>query len=232
MLHLAEFSERAGGMGMDRREFVGRSALVAGGLILSGRETWAAPSSQTDLLPQMSWMNEPASAKINGAEIAVRSRAKTDFWQKTFDGYVADSGHFFHLPASGNFTFSALINGKYAAQYDQAGLMVRIDAENWMRCGTEFIDGKRYASVVFTRTYSDGSTLPDLSETEPIWWRVVRKNDSIETFCSLDGDKFMSVRMGYFPKRPTVEVGLMCAAPSGPGFDASFKALKLETSTA
>lgn len=175
----------------------------------------------------MHWMNEPASAKINGSEITVRSKAKTDFWQKTYDGYVADSGHFFHLPAAGDFTFTALINGNYATQYDQAGLMVRIDAENWMRCGTEFIDGKRFASVVFTRTWSDGSTLPDLSETEPIWWRVVRKNDSIETFCSLKGDKFMSVRMGYFPTQRTVEVGLMCAAPSGGGFDASFKSLKL-----
>jgi uncharacterized protein len=232
MLLSAEFSGRSGEMGMDRRKFLGQSALLAGGLTFSVTEAWAAPQQHADLLSQMSWLNEPASAKINGTEIAVRSRAKTDFWQKTFDGYVADSGHFFHLPASGNFTFTALINGKYATQYDQAGLMVRIDAENWMRCGTEFIDGKRYASVVFTRTYSDGSTLPDLSETEPVWWRVVRKNDSIETFCSLDGGKFMSVRMGYFPTQPTVEVGLMCAAPGGPGFDASFKALKLETSTA
>jgi hypothetical protein len=232
MLLSAESSGRAAEMGMDRREFVSRSAVVTGGLILSVTEAWAAPPLHADLLSQMSWMNEPASAKINGTEITVRSRAKTDFWQKTFDGYAADSGHFFHLPASGNFTFSALINGKYATQYDQAGLMVRINADNWMRCGTEFIEGKRYASVVFTRTYSDGSTLPDLSETEPIWWRIVRKNDSIETFCSLDGDKFMSVRMGYFPTQRTVEVGLMCAAPSGPGFDASFKVLKLETSAA
>ena len=218
-------------MGMDRRDFVGRSVLAAGGLILATEALAAAPPNE-EILTRMSWMNEPASAKLNGTEIAVRSRANTDFWQKTYDGYVADSGHFFHLPASGNFTFTALINGKYATQYDQAGLMVRIDAENWMRCGTEFIDGKRYASVVFTRTYSDGSTLPDLSQTEPIWWRVVRKNDSIETFCSLDGDKYMSVRMGYFPTLKTVEVGLMCAAPSGPGFEASFKALKLETSAA
>src|SRR5580698_1101838 len=224
-------------MGMDRRAFVGRAVIVGSGiagvgLISSAAKGMVGASTDAGLLGRMSWLNEPASAKINGGEIAVRSRAKTDFWQKTFDGYVADSGHFFHLTASGDFKFTALINGNYATQYDQAGLMVRIDAENWMRCGTEFIDGKRFASVVFTRTYSDGSTLPDLSETEPIWWRVVRKNDSIETFCSLDGDKFMSVRMGYFPKRPTVEVGLMCAAPSGPGFDASFKALKLETSTA
>lgn len=217
---------------MDRRKFLGRSALVAGGLSWSGiGAAWGAAepgaSPQGDLLSRMKWMNDPASAKISGDEIVVRSKAKTDFWQKTLDGFVADSGHFFHLAASGDFTFTAQINGKYATQYDQAGLMVRVDAENWMRCGTEFIDGKRYASVVFTRTYSDGSTLPDLSETEPIWWRIVRKNDSIETFCSLDGSKFTSVRMGYFPKQASVEVGLMCAAPSGPGFDATFKGLKL-----
>jgi regulation of enolase protein 1 (concanavalin A-like superfamily) len=162
-------------MGMDRRQFVDRSALVAGALFLDlaqwTAKAWASPSANEDLFSHMSWMNEPASAKITGNAITVRSRAKTDFWQKTFDGYMADNGHFFHLPASGDFTFTALINGQYATQYDQAGLMVRIDAENWMRCGTELIDGKRYASVVFTRTYSDGSTLPDLSQTKPIWWR-------------------------------------------------------------
>ena len=220
---------------IDRRRFVDQSILVTGSLLLNGACTAAGastePSPNDELLSHMNWLNEPASAKISGTEIMVRSRAKTDFWQKTFDGYVADNGHFFHLPASGDFTFTASINGKYAAQYDQAGLMVRIDGENWMRCGTEFIDGKRYASVVFTRTYSDGSTLPDLSETEPIWWRIVRKKDSIETLCSLDAARFMSVRMGYFPPQRTVEAGIMCAAPSGPGFDASFKALRLETSS-
>jgi regulation of enolase protein 1 (concanavalin A-like superfamily) len=219
-------------MPIDRRRFMNQSVLVAGALMLNAPLNAAgeslAASSDGQLLNRMSWMNEPASSKIVGNELMVRSRAKTDFWQKTFDGYVADNGHFFHLSQSGDFTFTASINGKYATQYDQAGLMVRIDADNWMRCGTEFIDGKRYASVVFTRIYSDGSTLPDLSETEPIWWRIVRKKDSIETLCSLDGAKFMSVRMGYFPPQRPVDVGIMCAAPSGPGFDASFKALRLE----
>jgi regulation of enolase protein 1 (concanavalin A-like superfamily) len=220
---------------VDRRQFVDQFVLVAGALSLNTAwrraEASSAASPNDELLTRMSWMNEPASAKITGGQITVRSREKTDFWQKTFDGYVADSGHFFHLSASGDFTFTASINGKYATQYDQAGLMVRVDPESWMRCGTEFIDGKRCASVVFTRTYSDGSTLPDLSQTEPIWWRLVRKKDSIETLCSLDGAQFMSVRMGYFPPLRTVDVGIMCAAPSGPGFDASFKELRLETST-
>ena len=204
--------------------------MLTAGVVLLDQPSNAqvASSPQGSLLSRMTWLNEPASAKIAGEQIVVRSRAKTDFWQKTFDGYVADSGHFDHLSVTGEFTFTGCINGKYATQYDQAGLMVRIDSENWMRCGTEFIDGKRFASVVFTRTYSDGSTLPDLSETEPIWWRIIRKADSIETLCSLKGDSFTSVRMGYFPPNRPVEVGIMCAAPSGTGFDATFKDLKLE----
>ena len=206
--------------------------LAAGATLLDHASiAEVAPSSQDSLLSRMTWLNEPASAKVTGEQIVVRSRAKTDFWQKTFDGYVADSGHFDHLSVTGEFTLTGCINGKYATQYDQAGLMVRIDSENWMRCGTEFIDGKRFASVVFTRTYSDGSTLPDLSETEPIWWRVIRKADSIETLCSLKGDTFTSVRMGYFPPNRPVDVGIMCAAPSGTGFDATFKDLKLETAS-
>ena len=44
----------------------------------------------------------------------------------------------------------------YAAWYDQAGLMVRQNAENWMKCGTEFFDGQRHASVVFTRDFPTG----------------------------------------------------------------------------
>jgi hypothetical protein len=103
-------------MGMDRREFVDRSALVAGALFLSAAEwtakAWAAGPADEDLLSQMRWLNEPASAKVSGSAITVRSRAKTDFWQKTFDGYIADSGHFFHLPASGDFTFTALVAGR------------------------------------------------------------------------------------------------------------------------
>jgi regulation of enolase protein 1 (concanavalin A-like superfamily) len=192
----------------------------------------ATPNTEarnSDLFSRMSWMNEPASYKRLGATILVQSRSKTDFWRKTFYGYITDNGHFFYLETAGDFTFQARVNGQYAALYDQAGLMVRLDAENWMKCGTEFFDGRRHASVVFTRDFSDWSTMPDLSDTAEIWWRAVRKKDSIETLCSLDGQKFTSVRQGYFVPGGKVRVGIMCAAPEGPGFEATFSDLKLDT---
>lgn len=216
----------------DRREFFYETIAFASTALAAPNvlpATTTAPTADSgDLAGRMSWLNEPASWKRSGEQLLVRSREKTDFWRKTFYGYITDNGHFFHLSVSGDFVFQARINGKYSALYDQAGLMVRLDAENWMKCGTEFFDGRRHASVVFTRDFSDWSTMPDLNETAPIWWKGVRKKDSIETLCSVDGKDFTSVRQGYFPRGAKVEVGVMCAAPEGPGFDAVFDQLQLE----
>ena len=219
-------------MHFDRRTFLQQSVLLTGATLWSGPVLTEVPQAgagaNSDLIARMKWMNEPASWNRSGDKLVVRSRAKTDFWRKTFYGYITDNGHFFSLPVSGDFVFQARVNGQYAALYDQAGLMVRLDAENWMKCGTEFFDSQRHASVVFTRDFSDWSTMPDLSKTAPIWWRAVRKKDSIETLCSLDSKTFTSVRQGYFVPEVQVNVGIMCAAPEGLGFEAVFDDLKLE----
>ena len=94
--------------------------------------------------------------------------------------------------------------------------MVRLDEKHWMKCGSELVEGKRWASVVFTHDFSDWSThgRPD-ADAAPVYWRVVRKKDSIEAQCSKDGEKFVTIRQGYFPPEVEVMVGVMCAAPEG-----------------
>ena len=216
----------------NRRDFLLQTFSLAGATLLSSNmflsEVNAAETSaQDNLVSCMRWLNEPASSKITAGKIIVHSRPKTDFWRKTFYGYITDNGHFFHLPVKGDFTFEARIGGQYAAQYDQAGLMVRLDAENWVKCGTELVDGKRHASVVFTRDFSDWSTMDDLSSGGPVWWKAVRAKDSLETLCSLDGKKYTSVRQGYLAPGREAEVGIMCAAPEGNGFESVFDNLKL-----
>jgi regulation of enolase protein 1 (concanavalin A-like superfamily) len=163
-----------------------------------------------------------------GGAVTAKSKPRTDFWRKTFYGYVTDNGHFFHLPVFGEFRFQARVNGKYAALYDQAGLMVRLDEKHWMKCGSELVENKRWASVVFTHEFSDWSTMEDVSQSEPVWWRVERKKDSLEAQCSKDGATFQTIRQGYFPPFVEVQVGIMCAAPEGGGFEATFDELRLE----
>ena len=217
-------------MVLDRRNFLKIATVSSASLALGVTSAAASDRSISgagDLIQRMTWMNDPASWTPTAAGLRVHSRAKTDFWRKTFYGYITDNGHFLHLSVNGDFVFQARVNGQYAALYDQAGLMVRLDAENWMKCGTEFFDGRRHASVVFTRDFSDWSTMPDLSDARPIWWKAIRKKDSIETHCSLDGKTFIPVRQGYFPPQVKVEAGIMCCAPEGPGFDAEFDNLQL-----
>jgi uncharacterized protein len=181
-----------------------------------------------DLLSRMSWLNPPAQESYGDGELMIRSKGRTDFWRKTFYGYITDNGHFMNLRVAGDFTFTARVDGNYAALYDQAGLMVRLDEQNWMKCGSELVEGKRWASVVFTRDFSDWSTMDDLTQVGPVYWRVARRKDSIEAQCSKDGDKFLTIRQGYFPPKVEVMVGVMAAAPEGTGFDARFGQVVLE----
>jgi uncharacterized protein len=189
-------------------------------------KTWLEGNQLVD---KLAWFNAPASVNLGpGGTVTAKSKPRTDFWRKTFFGYVTNNGHFFYLPVFGEFRFQARVNGKYAALYDQAGLMVRLDDQRWMKCGSEYVEGKRWASVVFTHEFSDWSTMEDVSQTDAVYWRVERKKDSIEAQCSKDGVKFQTIRQGYFPPFVEVQVGIMCAAPEGGGFDATFDELRLE----
>jgi hypothetical protein len=183
--------------------------------------------SGKSLFARMKWFNQPTSAKQSGERIVVTTKAKTDFWRKTFYDYVTDNGHFFFLPVAGDFTFESRVAGKYAALYDQAGLMVRIDSANWMKCGLELVDSIGHASVVVTRDFSDWSTVRGITTNDPIWWRIVRKGSSLEVLYSLDGKNFTSTRLGYLPLQASVDAGIMCCSPEGAGFDCTFDEIRL-----
>lgn len=218
-----------------RRTFLARSMGVA--LATAGASALAesAPASAEktkpreggDLLSRMTWLNPPASEFYASGAVTARCKGKTDFWRKTFYGYINDNGHFLRLPAQGEFQFQARIAGNYSQLYDQAGIMVRLDEKHWLKCGSEYFDGRRWASVVVTHDYSDWSTMDDLTQTGPVYWRVQRKKDSLEAQCSIDGARYTTVRQAWFPANVPVDVGVMCAAPEGSGFDSTFDLLEI-----
>jgi len=220
-------------MSPTRRNFMQQSLAVAATLPAALAAAEQAPATKPwleagDLVAKMNWLNPPASVTYGSGTVTAKTRGHTDFWRKTFYGYITDNGHFFHLPMFGEFVFQARIGGEYTSLYDQAGIMVRLDEKHWMKCGTELVDGKRRASSVFTHEFSDWSTLDDVSQTDAAWWRVARRKDSIEAQVSADGVAFYTVRQGYFPPYVEAKVGLMCASPEGAGFEATFDQLKLE----
>jgi regulation of enolase protein 1 (concanavalin A-like superfamily) len=206
---------------LTRRGFLSGSA-VFGIASLATPGTEALELAQTAPPEKEEWLNPPKQWRRDGSTLICTADPKTDFWRKTFYGYITDNGHFLHRTVTGDFTASVKFNGNYHDLYDQAGLMVRLDESNWMKCGVEFVDGKPHMSAVFTRDYSDWSTFSLGDLAGPLWLRVVRKGDSLDIFHSLDGKSFVEDRLGYLIPAPVVMVGPMLAAPEGQGFEVRF----------
>jgi regulation of enolase protein 1 (concanavalin A-like superfamily) len=161
--------------------------------------------------------------------ITVVAGPKTDFWRKTHYGFIRDNGHFYYQEVSGDFTAEVKVAGDYATLYDQAGLMVRLDEANWLKCGIEYVDGVQYISAVVTRDYSDWSVAPLPQNPPAIWLRLKRVGSALEIFYSLDDRHYNLLRVTYLPEAESIQVGPMCAAPDGNGFTARFEGFQVVT---
>jgi len=176
----------------------------------------------------MKWYNEPPFWSDAEGVITVHSGAKTDFWRLTHYGFIRDNGNFYYQQITGDFIASVKITGEYKTLYDQAGLMVRLDEKNWLKCGIEFVDGVQQISAVVTRNYSDWSVIPLPQHPDSLWLRLQRKSGAVEVQYSFDGKDYTMLRMAYLTEEKTLQVGLMCASPESEGFLVKFAEFNLE----
>ena len=79
--------------------------------------------------PRLTWFNPPQIWRIDNSSLIVEPDAKTDYWQRTHYGFVADNGHFLFTEVEGDFIVTTKVRFNPAHQYDQAGLMVRLSAQ-------------------------------------------------------------------------------------------------------
>jgi len=171
----------------------------------------------------MQWYNEPQQWQHDDNKLTVQCDGKTDYWRVTRHGFIKDDAPFYYETVSGDFTATVKITGDYAALYDQAGLMVRESETVWMKCGIEYLEGVQQASAVITRDFSDWSVLPLPDNPVSIWIRVERIKEAIEVYFSVDGENFTMIRQGYLTTTEDLQVGMMCAAPTGDGFEVKFE---------
>ncbi|HRL12955.1 MAG TPA: DUF1349 domain-containing protein [Aggregatilineales bacterium] len=175
----------------------------------------------------MQWYNEPAAWHEDNGQIRVSVGGQTDYWRVTRHDFIKDDAPFYYREVSGDFTATVKITGDYAALYDQAGLMVRANANVWLKCGIEFLDGVQQASAVVTRDFSDWSVVALPDNPRAIWFRVQRIGTALEVYYSRDGAAYTLIRQAYFSDAAALQVGVMGAAPVGDGFDVVFENLTI-----
>lgn len=170
----------------------------------------------------MEWLNEPAQWRREGDGLVIVPDQGSDFWRLTEYGFIHDNGHALLTPVEGDFVATVEVAADYRAQFDQAGLMIRIDELNWLKTGIEHVDGRCFLSAVVTRDFSDWSVAPLGACPERLRLRVTRKGETVETATSLDGAAFQPLRIAYLPIGDNWTVGPMACAPIEAGFAARF----------
>lgn len=169
------------------------------------------------------WLNEPRRWRWSGGEMSLSTVPGAEFWRHTGSGVVKDTGHFLGTRMSRQFTAEVDVHGGFGHEHDQAGLMVRLDAERWIRCGWEFVgDTHRFGAVV-THAVSDWSTSPLPQVPEWLSLRATRRGDGLTLEYALDGGDWVLHRVAYLPEDFRAYVGPMAVSPRGPGFDLRFR---------
>ncbi|MCS0630326.1 DUF1349 domain-containing protein [Telluria mixta] len=181
----------------------------------------------TEPFTHCTWHNKPPIYRIDNGTLHVVTGENTDFWRITNYGFIRDNGHFFGAPATDGFTAQVRVRAAFSELYDQAGLMVRIDEQRWIKAGVEFSDGQALLSTVLTNGTSDWAVAPAPSFGDSFWLRVTVDVGVIRVQYSADGNTWPMLRLAPFPAAPRYLVGPMCCTPQRAGLEVSFSEFAL-----
>ena len=174
------------------------------------------------------WLNEPERWTPQGDSLEIVTDKATDFWQKTHYGFCRDSGHFLGFRTAEAFTAELRIQANFQDLYDQAGIMVRLDAEQWIKAGIEFSDGRAMLSSVLTVGQSDWATAPYAHDARDFRMRVTVADGVLRLQTSADGKTWPLVRLAPFPKAQSYLVGPMACTPERAGLQVKFTGFSLK----
>ena len=183
-------------------------------------------SAQT--LENMQWFNEPETWEVKNGKLTMDVTPQSDYWRISHYGFTVDDAPFIYTVRGGEFEVKVKISGDYKVRFDQAGLMLRIDKENYIKAGIEYVDGKYNLSAVVTHTTSDWSVIELAEPVDYVWIKAVRRLDAVEIFYSFDDVKYTMMRNCWLQDNTPVMVGMMAACPDGNGFKATFENFKIK----
>jgi len=197
-------------------------------LILSFCSIFMIQKTCAQTLEKMTWFNEPEKWEVKNNSLSITVTPQSDYWRISHYGFTVDDAPFYYTTYGGEFEAKVKITGNYKARFDQMGLMLRTDKENYIKAGIEFVDGKYNLSTVVTHGTSDWSVITLDKIPSAVWIKAVRRLDAVEVFYSFDDKNYIMMRNAYLQDNTPVMVGLMAACPDGNGFTAVFNDFKVK----
>lgn len=173
------------------------------------------------------WLREPKSFKLDNGMLEVVTNPNTDLWQRTYYQFCNDNAPMFLIETEEKF-FSFTVKTNFSdskVRFDQCGIVVYLDAENWLKGSVEYENEKfqHLGSVVTNGGYSDWATTEISPEIKTIWYRLSRRNDDFCIECSSDGKEFAQMRICHLQKAlGKIKFGVYACSPENSSFKAKF----------
>lgn len=174
------------------------------------------------------WLNPPAHWAAERGSLRLQTLPRTDFWQETHYGFRRDDGHFLHRAMAGDFDIETELWFEPNAQYDQAGLMVRIDAGTWLKASVEFeVEGlANLGAVVTNAALSDWSMQAVAAFDGRLRLRIQRRQNDYTVFAATADAALARIRLARLHADNGVGpvlVGPYACSPTGEGCVAFFR---------
>lgn len=176
------------------------------------------------------WLNQPQNFQLEAGHLLMETHPGTDYWQRTYYGFRNDNAHTFIREVEGDFSFTVKTEFETKMQYDQCGIILYQDSENWMKASVEYEnpDFARLGSVVTNLGFSDWATTDVPASTNEVWYRLSRRKQDFYLESSPDGMQYQQMRMFHIYNYITVaKVGVYACSPLESSFKARFSAFEL-----
>ena len=180
----------------------------------------------------MTWTREPKEWAVDGDALSVTTEPHTDLWQRTYYHFRNDSAPALQLTIEEPF-FSLVVRTDFsgaAHRFDQCGVVLYLDSENWIKGSVEYEDGviQHLGSVVTNHGYSDWATTEIAADVRQMWYRLSRREDDYRIDCSDDGVSWHQMRVCHLHEGAgTVRAGVYACSPEESSFVARFDHLEL-----
>jgi len=192
------------------------------------------------------WINKPGISNISDSRVEIQTEPGTDFWQRTYYGFRNDNAHALVIESRIDFTFTVMVSFSYKSRFDQCGVIIYSDSNNWFKASVEHenINVSRLGSVVTNNGYSDWATT-DIAPAGTMWFRLHRRGPDFLIESSADGKTFQQMRIFHLhflennPSTKTkgteahkvscpINFGLYACSPEESTFEATFNYFELE----
>lgn len=179
----------------------------------------------------MEWIRAPKNYKISKDKIEIFTEPQTDLWQRTYYGFRNDNAPVLQLVTDEKyFSFTVKASYDYKRRFDQCGVVVYLDGENWLKASVEYENGtmQRLGSVVTNHGYSDWATVDVDAAVNTVWYRLSRREYDYCIECSFDGVNFKQMRICHLSEGGgEIRFGIYACSPEQSSFKAVFTEMEL-----